>query len=101
MSYLLKALNTPTTSAFAVAMVTRCFSLKKFKKLCDKLDSHLSQPILYNMNDQLKLSLDYWNAIDNMDYEWADFMESCLEVRGLRRISKEELQLLSSVGIIK
>jgi hypothetical protein len=53
------------------------------------------------MNDQLKLSLDYWNAIDNMDYEWADFMESCLEVRGLRRISKEELQLLSSVGIIK
>ena len=53
------------------------------------------------MNDKIKLSRDYWNALDNMDYEWADFIESCLEVRGLQRISKEELQLLSSVGIIK
>ena len=34
MSYLLKALNTPTTSALAVALVIQCFLLKRFKKLC-------------------------------------------------------------------
>ena len=42
------------------------------------------------MNEQLNLSTQYWNALAIMDYEWADFYDSCLEVRGLECLSKEE-----------
>lgn len=41
-------------------------------------------------HEQLQFSRQYWEAIDCMDYEWADFIASCLEVRGLTRLEKSE-----------
>jgi len=42
------------------------------------------------MNDQLYYSTQYWNALGDMDYAWADFCDSCLEMRGLATLSKAE-----------
>jgi hypothetical protein len=41
-------------------------------------------------HEQLQFSRQYWEALDRMDYEWADFIASCLEVRGLTRLEKSE-----------
>ncbi len=42
------------------------------------------------MNEQLHFSRQYWAALDQMDYDWADFIASYLEVRGLVRLEKSE-----------
>lgn len=63
---------------------------KKLKKLFYTLDFSFHFHILYTMNDQLYYSTQYWNALGDMDYAWADFCDSCLEMRGLATLSKAE-----------
>ena len=41
-------------------------------------------------HEQKELSLQYWEALDQMDYEWADFFASCLEFRGLAILEKNK-----------
>lgn len=36
------------------------------------------------------LSRQYWNALDLQDYEWADFIDSCLEFEGMKRLPLEQ-----------
>jgi len=43
-------------------------------------------------NEKLQdLSRQYWDALDRQDYEWADFIDSCLEREGVARLPLEEL----------
>ena len=39
---------------------------------------------------QKEFSRQYWEALDQMDYEWADFLASCLEFRGLALLEKNK-----------
>jgi hypothetical protein len=41
-------------------------------------------------HEQKELSLQYWEALDQMDYEWADFYASCLEFRGFAILEKNK-----------
>lgn len=44
-------------------------------------------------NEKLQdLSRQYWNALDRQDYEWADFIDSCLEREGLERLPLEQIK---------
>ena len=33
-----------------------------------------------------------WEALDRQDYEWSDYIDSCLERDGLERIAREDCQ---------
>ena len=42
-------------------------------------------------NEKLQdLSRQYLDALDRQDYEWADFIDSCLEREGVERLPLEQ-----------
>ena len=47
--------------------------------------------------EQIRFSRQYWEALDQMDYEWADFFASCLEIRGLAILEKNKCFLKNTL----
>lgn len=47
---------------------------------------------MINYNKLHDLSCQYWDALDRQDYDWADFIDSCLEREGLERLPKEDCE---------
>ena len=39
-----------------------------------------------------KLSCEYWEALDALDYEWAEFLDSCLAREGETRLPREDCE---------
>ena len=47
---------------------------------------------MINYSELHDLSCQYWEALDRQDYEWSDYIDSCLERDGLERIAREDCQ---------
>ena len=43
-----------------------------------------------NLKDQISYSRQYWEALADLDYSWAEFMESSLHMAGLQVLPREE-----------
>ena len=43
-------------------------------------------------NEIHKLSCQYWEALDALDYEWVDFIDSCLNREGEKPLPREDCQ---------
>ena len=39
-----------------------------------------------------KLSCEYWEALDALYYEWAEFLDSCLAREGETRLPREDCE---------
>jgi len=43
-------------------------------------------------NELHDLSCQYWDALDREDYEWTDFIDSCLERESAERLPREDCE---------
>jgi hypothetical protein len=47
---------------------------------------------MINYHELHDLSCQYWEAIARQDYEWSDFIDSCLEREGVERLPREDCE---------
>ena len=43
-------------------------------------------------NELHDLSCQYWDALDRQDYDWSDYIDSCLEREGVERLPREDCE---------